>query len=315
MRPLAQTYNATEVPKDFAHKFDDAWAGCNHPKPATMVTKTNAMQAYMAVVIANLRGVPGDVVEAGVWRGGVSCMMATASVHYPPPPGVERRSFLVDTFEGLPEPTKEDGEGAISLWKQVTSGMKTWADIGGGTRDKKLNWGGSVDEVARVMSRSKFPSSRIRYLQGKAEETLLQKSPSELPGPIAVLRLDTDWFVSTKVELEKLWPLLSPGGWLCLDDYYSWAGSRAATKEWLTITNPQWLEKAYEIGSFCNVSRGFGRNWVWKSAPYSDAEPFARPDPKWVGYIIGSNKLHHCRAGTDAASVATQKRLHDGRRI
>jgi len=286
-------YNAVQVPVGFRANFERAWARCNKPK-ATMTNKQHVLQAYMAVVIANLRGVTGDVVEAGVWRGGISCVMARASIDYLPPSTVHRRSFLIDTFEGLPEPTKEDGEKAIDLWTQVATGKRTWADAGGGTRDHRLNWGGAINEVANVMNRSGVPPDRVHYLKGKAEETLfLPSSRSQaLPDPIAVLRLDTDWYMSTKVELEVLWPRLSPGGWLGIDDYYSWAGSRTATDEWLASRN--WSTQAFEVGSFCNVSRSAGRNWVFKSAPYTRTMPFARPDAHWATFLIGANKLSHC---------------------
>ena len=280
-------YDGVQVPVGFMAHFKRTWARCDKPK-ATMVSLRNGLQAYTAVVIANLRGVPGDVVEAGVWRGGISCVMAGASIDYPPPPTVQRHSFLIDTFEGLPEPTKEDGQGAIELWKQVSAGKRTWADAGGGTRGNRLNWGGGVREVANVMNRSGVSPKYVHYLKGKAEETLRFPSSSEdLPGPIAVLRLDTDWYISTKVELEVLWPRLSPGGWLGIDDYYSWAGSRTATEEWLK--GRHWFKMAYEVGSFCNVSRSAGRNWVWKSAPYIKTRPFARPDGHWAPFLTGEN--------------------------
>ena len=93
--------------------------------------------------------------------------------------------------------------------------------------------------------------------------------PPVLPERIAVLRLDTDWYESTKAELEVLWPLLQPGGWLAVDDYFTWAGAQKAVDEWLLKSN--WTKAAHKAGAF-----GPGKhNYVYKANPYDELRPFA----------------------------------------
>ena len=79
-----------------------------------------------------------------------------------------------------------------------------------------------------MLFRSGYPPERVHYVQGKVEETLLGKRPRS----IACLRLDTDWYESTRDELEHLFPLLVPGGVLILDDYGFWAGQKKAVDEY-----------------------------------------------------------------------------------
>ena len=81
------------------------------------------------------------------------------------------------------------------------------------------------------MERTGYPPSLVRFVKGKVEDTLMVKE--NLPAQIAVLRLDTDWFESTKVELDVLFPRLSAGGFLLIDDYCTWGGQRKATDTWL----------------------------------------------------------------------------------
>jgi hypothetical protein len=77
-----------------------------------------------------------------------------------------------------------------------------------------------------------YPPERVHLVEGAVEETV----PISAPEVISVLRLDTDWYASTKHELVHLYPLLSPGGVLILDDYGTWQGSREATDEFLSET-------------------------------------------------------------------------------
>jgi hypothetical protein len=89
-----------------------------------------------------------------------------------------------------------------------------------------------LEEVHRTMAMSTFPSERIRFVQGKVEETL----PQTRPASIALLRLDTDWYESTRCELEFLFPLLAPGGVLIVDDYGHWQGCRQAVDDYFAAT-------------------------------------------------------------------------------
>jgi hypothetical protein len=87
----------------------------------------------------------------------------------------------------------------------------------------------SLDDVRANMTSTEYPSDSIEYMKGKVQDTI----PGVLPSPIALLRLDTDWYESTRHELEHLYPQLVPGGVLIIDDYGHWEGCREATDEYL----------------------------------------------------------------------------------
>jgi hypothetical protein len=89
-----------------------------------------------------------------------------------------------------------------------------------------------MEEVQWTMAMSTFPNEQIRFVQGKVEETL----PQTRPESIALLRLDTDWYESTRCELEFLFPLLAPGGVLIVDDYGHWQGCRQAVDDYFAAT-------------------------------------------------------------------------------
>jgi hypothetical protein len=74
-----------------------------------------------------------------------------------------------------------------------------------------------------------YPEEKVHFVQGPVEETLPEHAPAE----IALLRLDTDWYASTKHELVHLYPRLAPGGVLIIDDYAYWRGARQAVDEYV----------------------------------------------------------------------------------
>ena len=84
------------------------------------------------------------------------------------------------------------------------------------------------------MKRSKYNPKLIHYVKGKVETTI----PEQAPKQISLLRLDTDWYASTKHELENLFPRLSPGGILIIDDYGDWQGARKAVDEYVANHAP-----------------------------------------------------------------------------
>ena len=137
---------------------------------------------------------PGDFVECGVWKGGSSMMIALMLKKHG---FTGRKLYLYDTFEGMSEPTEADktsqGEGA----KELLS-VQDKAD------DTSIWCYSSLDEVKKNLLSTGFSSGNIVFVKGKVEDTL----PGTLPGKLSLLRLDTDWYESTKTELEHLYPLL-----------------------------------------------------------------------------------------------------------
>lgn len=167
--------------------------------------------------------IPGAVVECGVWRGGSMQAVALTLLSLGE---TDRELHLFDTFEGMPPPTENDTRtthsGSVSaeeLLEASDKDSKLWAIAG-------------LEDVQKAMAETGYPMEKVHFRPGLVEDT----TPGQAPDTIAILRLDTDWYASTKHELEHLYQRLSPGGVLILDDYGDWDGARKATDEWLAKT-------------------------------------------------------------------------------
>lgn len=185
--------------------------------PFTMTPPQRIIGLIEAVRYLVAEGIEGDFVECGVWRGG---SMMAAALTLKDAGDTSRHLHLFDTFEGMPPPTEMD------KW---TSGEKA-AEILGRTKRKEgySVWAyASLDDVKNNLASTGYPAERVHYVQGKVEDTI----PANAPGKIAMLRLDTDWYESTKHELEHLYQRLVPQGILIIDDYGHWVGARKAVDE------------------------------------------------------------------------------------
>jgi O-methyltransferase len=156
------------------------------------------------------RHVEGCVVECGVWRGGMSAGLAEVL-------GPSRHYFLFDSFEGLPQVTAADGEEARKWQEDVDS--PTYFD----------NCRAAIDFAQRAMAMTGVP--RYDLVQGWFDRTLPGFVP---PAPIAILRIDGDWYESTMTALEALFPHLAPNGIVIVDDYYAWDGCSRAVHDFLS---------------------------------------------------------------------------------
>jgi O-methyltransferase len=187
--------------------------------PERFLSLANAIRHVTAA------GIPGAIVECGVWRGG---SMMAAALTLIEQRATDRELFLFDTFAGMTPPTHDDvdlsGRNAEDLLARHDRKAPIWAHA-------------ELAEVRRNMESTGYPSDRIRYVVGPVEETL----PAEAPERISVLRLDSDWYTSTRHELIHLYPKLSDGGVLIIDDYGHWKGSRRAVDEYLAQVNPPML--------------------------------------------------------------------------
>lgn len=174
---------------------------------------------YKAVEYISLNGIPGDLVECGVYRGGSVMLMASTLLALGDD---QRRIFLYDTYEGMTEPTDKDvnveGVSATTKWRQTLSpdGTSSWC-------------ASSLDEVKRNLAMTGIPEDRLEFVKGKIEYTL----PEYAPHTVALLRLDTDFYESTYHELSCLYPRLSRGGVLIIDDYGHWKGSKEAADTYI----------------------------------------------------------------------------------
>jgi hypothetical protein len=179
--------------------------------------------------------IPGAIVECGVWKGG---SMLAAALTLARLDRLDRDLYLLDTYQGLPEPGDKDvttsGLSAHATWSATADaeGFSEWCRAG-------------LREVRGVMEQSGYPPERIHYVVGMIEDTIPEQAPAE----IALLRLDTDWYESTRHEMEHLFPRLSVGGVLILDDYGSWQGARDALDEYLaTNRSPLLLQRLDKAG-------------------------------------------------------------------
>jgi O-methyltransferase len=186
----------------------------------TMTTPPRIYALARAVEYVVRREIHGALVECGVWRGGSMMAAALTLLRL----GVtDRELYLYDTFSGMPPPTEHDttrdGERAADLLARGEADSDIWAIA-------------SLEDVRTAVLSVGYPAEHIHFVKGPVEETL----PGDAPDEIALLRLDTDWYSSTKHELEHLYPRLASGGVLILDDYGYWQGARRAVDEHFAAT-------------------------------------------------------------------------------
>jgi O-methyltransferase len=201
----------------------------------TMTSPERIYSLIEAVRYVVKNHIPGAIVECGVWKGG--SMMAVAETLRSL--GDESRElYLYDTFEGMSKPGEMD---------KTRAGEHASVLLDGNTdKEKNTVWAYSTIEPVREGMRStRYPEDKIHYIKGKVEETI----PGILPTEIALLRLDTDWYESTRHELLHLYPLLRKGGVLLLDDYGHWQGARKAVDEYFAQSpEPMLLNRIDETG-------------------------------------------------------------------
>lgn len=176
------------------------------------------------------RGIPGALVECGVYMGGnIEVMIRALHRH-----GVSDRDiYLYDTFAGMPKPADIDDHELGGLAKASWEAHRTEAD-----GDKGSDWmKAGVELVRQRINPLGYPDKHLRFVKGMVEDTI----PAVAPDRIAILRLDTDFFSSTKHELQHLYPRLSPGGILIIDDYGAFPGSRKATDEYAAEHRLNWF--------------------------------------------------------------------------
>lgn len=189
----------------------------------TMVSPERLFSVVRACRWIEENQIPGDFVECGVWRGGVSIM---ASLWFGMKGVSNRTVWLYDTFGGMTEPETID--------KRIRD-QKSFEEIlveheKKGLYDDGVRAYASEDEVRANFKSAGIDVSGLRFVRGDVAETLANESL--LPAQIAILRLDTDWYASTLIELKSLYPRLSRNGVLLLDDYGYYEGARKAVDDY-----------------------------------------------------------------------------------
>ena len=156
-------------------------------------------------------GIPGDFVEAGVWRGGCCILMrgmlAANAIK-------DRKVYAIDSFEGLPPPKPHmfplDEGFHLHLYPELAV---------------------SLEQVEANFARYGLLDEQVIFVKGWFQNTL----PSLDAGPFALLRLDGDLYESTYIALEALYPKLSPGGFVIFDDYKLLRSVQAAASDYRTL--------------------------------------------------------------------------------
>lgn len=170
------------------------------------------------------KNIDGDIVESGVWKGGNLILSQLLNEKYK----LNKTVYGYDTFKGMSRPGNLDvqritGEFAEIRWeKNNRNDYNLWCYSG-------------IEEVRENISNNVSDHDNVKLIKGKVEDTL--RLEENLPESISLLRLDTDWYESTKIELEVLYPRLSKGGVLIVDDYGMWDGCRAAVDDYFRGSN------------------------------------------------------------------------------
>jgi O-methyltransferase len=209
----------------------------------TMVTFPRLATTYQIAAFCEDAGVPGAFVECGVWKGGVSGLMAIANLRH----GRDRRQLhLFDSFVDICEPDESvDGDRAVSE-------ARLWADRPGRLTGELvamdgfysgMGGPGTVAECRSLLEEVGYPDGLVRIHEGWFQDTMAS-AKSEID-EVAILRLDSDFYASTRFCLEELFASVVPGGFVIVDDYGCYEGCKKAVDEFLgTLPNRYFLHHA-----------------------------------------------------------------------
>ena len=169
--------------------------------------------------------IEGDFVECGVWKGGNIIILLNLIEKF----NIKKQVYGFDTFEGMSEPTSAD----IKYNQMIAKDIQLKNSI----NQTKWNYS-SIDEVMKNIKINTSNYNQSILIKGKVEDTLLDEK--NIPKKISILRLDTDFYESTKIELDILYKKLTIGGVLIIDDYGNWLGAKKAVDEFFNNQKP-WL--------------------------------------------------------------------------
>lgn len=195
------------------------------PMAHTSVGRKRLDNIHRCIATVIEEGVPGDLIETGVWRGGATIFMRGALNAYG---AAERVVWAADSFEGLPAPDPKHGKDAGAKWH---------------TRPELAI---SLEQVQKHFRRYDLLEG-VRFLKGWFKDTL----PDAPIQQLALARLDGDMYGSTMDALTALYDKVSPGGFLIIDDYHGVDACKAAVEDFRRergITDP--IETVDWTGAF-----------------------------------------------------------------
>jgi hypothetical protein len=220
----AKTRQRKSFPEIVEPEFWDAFETA---KPYSMLHVTGFYNLYQSLRYLGASGVPGDLVECGTLLGGSSIFMALVRSRF----GLGDRTLHVfDTFFGFPEGSTDTKRGAPARGPRYQSFF----------------------EAAKANFEATCGTEGVEFHVGPVEETL----DAFAPPPLALVRLDTDYYDSTRKELDVLYPHLSDGGVLIIDDYGYYDGCRRATEEYLGGLDHPPLLNRIDPGVWAGVKPG-----------------------------------------------------------
>ena len=185
-------------------------------QPYTLTSHERMFALRQAVIYVVEAGIPGALVECGVWRGGSMLAIASTLVELG---ATDRDLYLFDTFETMPPPGPND----VDVWGQHAS---EYYDAAMASPVYSYI---PEEQIKSILVGAGYPAERLHFVKGMVEETI----PAGAPEQIALCRLDTDWYESTAHEMRHLYPRIAPGGVLLIDDYGHFMGSKQAVDEYM----------------------------------------------------------------------------------
>ena len=244
-----QQVTSTPLGGEFPVPWADLMASIARVRHLTMVPEPALIDLARLMQVMLTEGVPGAFVECGVWCGGASFLMADLLRQA----GItDRKVWLLDSFQGMPQPTAVDGAAAMA-WARTPN--KPWYSA----------------EVPLSLERVRENAAHLgllpwtEFVQGWFDESL--PAHRERIGPIAILRLDCDWYASVRTCLDQLYDQVSAGGFVVLDDYYTYDGCALAAHEFLS--ERRLAHRIESIGG------------EWEGGPVFHAARFRKGDPNW----------------------------------
>jgi O-methyltransferase len=194
----------------------------------TMLSRTRLVSLADQVSYCNARGLEGAFVECGVWKGGAVALMAYISKLT----GREDRSLhLFDAFQDICAPNP-DVDGAKALNETAKFGTYKEGEVQPltGVYDR-FGGHGTIDACREVIAKTGYPDRYVHFHEGWFQDTVFEAAKTI--GPISLLRLDGDWYESTKICLEAFYDQVTPGGFVIFDDYMTYEGCKKAVDEFL----------------------------------------------------------------------------------
>ncbi len=218
-----EKYDFSRPPLDMDKGFEEI---CSISKRYTLTSVERMYTLYKAIEYVVNAGIQGDIVETGVWKGGSMMLAALTLQKFD---DVRRKIYLYDTYGGMTKPGEKD-----IMFANHYSAKEKWDDIQKNKAYQDI-WFcyASLEEVRNNLKITNYPEDKLIFVEGDVEETI----PGKMPEQIAILRLDTDWYASTKHVLKHLFPIIVSGGVLIIDDYGHWQGAKEAVEEYFKEQN------------------------------------------------------------------------------